>query len=205
MPVRRPAPRPRPCERRLAAADAMILAGRCIGWLVMASTAVGAAAVMLMMLQIVVDVALKNLFSFPLPATTIFVAHYYMIVVAYLPVALAEKLNSHITVEILAQHFARRYRLWLMAVMWLVSGVVAAAIAHRLWGEAMKKYNFGTFMIEQDVTFMIWPGFFVLPVGFGLFALVLFYRFACAVTGAASGLGEVSDDADERRVQQGVD
>ncbi|MEC9345538.1 MAG: TRAP transporter small permease [Pseudomonadota bacterium] len=180
----------------------MTFTGRVLGWLVMASTAIGAAAVMLMMLQIVADVLLKNLFEFPLPATTIFVAHYYMVVVAYLPVALAEKLNSHITVEILAQHFARRYRVWLTAVMWLASAVVAGAIAHRLWLEAMKKYDFGTFMIEQDVTFMIWPGYFVLPLGFGLFALVLLYRFACAVTGAASGLGEVVDDVDGQRVHQ---
>lgn len=184
---------------------AMTFAGRLLGWLVTASTVVGAAAVFLMMLQIVVDVVMKNLFEFPVPATTIFVTHYYMIVVAYLPVALAERLNNHITVEILVQHFARRVRIWLIAVMWLVSAVVAGAVTHRLWLEAVKKYDFGAFQIEQDVPFITWPSYFVLPAGFGLFTLILLYRFACAVTGAASGLGETPAEATDAHLDRGMD
>ena len=35
----------------------------------------------------------------------------------------------------------------------------------------------------NSVSVPIWPSYFVLPIGFGLLALVLFYRFASALSG----------------------
>lgn len=183
----------------------MIVAGRLLGWLVTASTVIGAAGVVLMMLQIVVDVLLKNLFQTSIPATTIVVAHYYMVMIAFLPMALAEKLNAHITVEVLVQHFSTRVRSWMAAVTWLVSAIVTGAVAMRLWTEAVKKFQVGAFLIEQNVPIVIWPSYFVLPIGFGLFSLVLLYRFIRAVTGTASGLGETPMDAHDERPEMGVD
>ena len=55
----------------------MTLIGRLLGWLIVAATFLGAAAVILMMLQIVADVALKNLISWPIPLTSILVANYW--------------------------------------------------------------------------------------------------------------------------------
>lgn len=170
--------------------------GRLLAWIVAASTMVGAAAVVLMMLQIVADVVLKNLLSWPIPATSIVVSHYYMVIVAYLPVALAEKVNGHISVEIVFRHFSQRWQRFAIGCVWLVSAVVAGGIAHRLWFEAMGKLAVEANVLESGLKIFTWPSYFVLPFGFGLFCLVLLYRFACSVTGLASGLGEVAYDAE---------
>lgn len=174
----------------------MIALGRMLSWLVTASTVVGAVAVILMMLQIVADVVLKNLVSWPLPLTSIFVANYYMVIAAFLPLALTEKLARHISVELLFRYFSARWQKWLGAVVCLFGGIVAAAIAWELWFEAMKRARVGTFIVEQSIAMPIWPTYFVLPLGFGMLALVLFYRVLVAVTGMAGGLGEAALDSD---------
>lgn len=170
--------------------------GRVLSWLVAASTMIGAAAVMLMMLQIVADVVLKNLFNWPIPTTSLIVSHYYMVTVAYLPVALSEKLNGHISVEVIFRQFSARWQKLVIGVVWLVSAVVAGGIAHRLWFEALKKMSVEANVLESGIKIFTWPSYFVLPLGFGLFALVLLYRFCCSTTGLASGLGETPFDAE---------
>lgn len=174
----------------------MTAIGRLLAWLVTASTVVGAVSVVLMMVQMVLDVLLKNLFNVRVPTTTIIVPHYYMIIVSYLPLALAEKFDRHITVDLVFRNLSRRLRQWVLCVVWLFSAIVSGAIAHRLWFEAMKKFQAGSVIIEQNTPIVVWPGYFVLPVGFGLLALVLLYRFVCGVSGVAGGLGEVKVDED---------
>ena len=118
---------------------AMYKIGRILSWLVTASTLVGAAAVLLMMLQIVADVLLKNLISWPIPTTSVIVSHYYMVIVAYIPIALSEKLNGHIAVEGLFQNFSRRWQILLMRCVWLVSAAVAGGITYQLWFEQQEQ------------------------------------------------------------------
>lgn len=168
----------------------MFALGRVLSWMVTASTMLGAVAVICMMLQMVLDVVMKNLFNEPVPATTIFVAHYYMVIVAYVPMALAEKLDRHITVDVVFRHFSANVKKWLLGVIWLLTSVICVVIAHELWFEAMKKFEVGAYIVEKGEPIIIWPAYFALPLGFALLGLVLLYRFACSVTGLASGLGE---------------
>lgn len=156
---------------------------RLVGHLVTLSTLVGAAAVVLMMVQILLDVTLRNLFQIPVPGTTTLVTSYYMLIVAYLPLAVAERTDSHIAVEVVSQLLGEKFRQWLHALTWLVSAMVAGTIAYALWGEALKAYSYGSFVIEMNRSIPIWPGYFILPAGFGLYALVLAVRLGCAVTG----------------------
>lgn len=156
---------------------------RLVGYLVTFSTLVGAAAVTLMMVQIIIDVTLRNLFQIAVPGTTTLVTSYYMLIVAYLPLAVAERADSHIAVEVVSHLLGEKLQSWLIAMTWLVSAIVAGTIAYALWLEAMKAYSYGSFVIELNRSIPIWPGYFILPFGFGLYALVLAVRLACAVTG----------------------
>lgn len=161
----------------------MAVVARLLSGLVTASAVVGAVAVILMMLQIVADVLVRGLFNWRLPLTTIIVANYYMIVVAYLPIALAETLNRNISVEILFNRFSPRWQHVMAAGTFLFSGIVCAGITWELWMEASRKARTGAFIVEHSVSVPIWPSYFVLPIGFGLLALVLFYRFASTLSG----------------------
>ncbi|WP_137389677.1 TRAP transporter small permease [Rhodoligotrophos defluvii] len=164
--------------------------GRLLAGMVTAATVIGAVAVVLMMLQIVADVVVRVGLNWRLPITTIIVANYYMVIVTYLPLALAEKLNRNISVEILFNHLSARWQHALGAGVLLFSGAVSAGLAWQLWVEAMKKYRIGAFIVEHELSAPIWPSYFALPLGFGLLSLLLFYRFACSIAGLSSGLGE---------------
>ncbi len=132
----------------------MNVLGRILAGIVTVSTMVGAVALILMMLQIVVEVFLKNIISWPLPLTSIFVANYYMVIVAFLPLGLAEKLSRHISVELLFQYFSSRWQHWLGGCICLFAGIVSAGVAWQLWGEAMKRLRVGTFIVEQSISDM---------------------------------------------------
>ena len=167
----------------------MIRTGRIIGFLVTLSTVLGAAAVLLMMFQIIFDVFLRNFFSRGVPGTTTLVTNYYMIIVAYVPLALAERMDSHIAVEVVSQLLSKRLRQWLIALTWALSGIVSGMVAWALWGEALKSYSYGSFVIEFNVPIATWPGYFALPLGFGLYSLILIYRLACAAVGVDASEG----------------
>ncbi len=167
--------------------------GRIVSLLVTASTIIGAAAVLLMMVQIIINVTVRGLFSYPVPGTTTAVTSYYMVIVAFLPLALAERMNSHITVEVVAQMLAARPRQWLLALTWTLAAIVTGWVCYAEWGEAVKAFGYGSFTIEQNTPIPIWPGYFVLPIGFGLYALVLIYRLACSLAGVKT-LPEFEDD-----------
>lgn len=152
---------------------------------------VGLVAVGLMMLHITIDVAGKFIFNVPVPATIAMVSSYYMVVVAFLPIAFAETRNSHITVEVLTELFPMRIQKHLYSWSYVISALVYGLLTYRMWHEAVRAQGNGTFIMEQSTKLVTWPSYYLLPIGCGLMTLVLIYRFVLYMTGAKSGLGEV--------------
>ena len=167
------------------------LVGRMLAGMVKLTTWLGMLAVGLMMLHITIDVAGKFIFNAPIPATITVVSNYYMVVVAFLPIAFAETRNSHITVEVLTELFPVRTQRHLYSWTYLLSATVFALITYRTWGEALTKHEIGTFIMEQGTKMITWPSYYLLPIGTGLMTVVLIYRWVIYITGANSGLGEV--------------
>jgi len=171
--------------------------GRVLRWLTTGCAIVGSAALLLMMLQIAADVALKNLFGWPLPLTATLVTKWYMVAVAFLPLALTEILDRHIAVEVVFHKFPRSWQRIGGGLVCLMSALIVAYLALPLWEEAVKRMNAGTFIVENNVILAIWQPYFFLPVGFGLFAAVLLYRAAVLLGRMKSGMGEVPIDAED--------
>lgn len=144
---------------------------------------VGFVAVGLMVTQITVDVISEYVFRFPLPATVTSVSNYYMLVVAFLPLALAERRNQHISVEVLYDIFPAKLQHFLDGASYVFSALVFAGVAWQTWVDAMKKAGIGSFMMEQGVKVPIWPAHFLLPVGSGLIVVVLVLKFVLHVQG----------------------
>lgn len=164
--------------------------GRLLARAVDLTTVIGLVAVALMMLHITVDVAGKFLLNTPVPATIALVSNYYMVTVAFLPLAFAETRNSHITVEVLTELFPLRVQRHLYSWSYLLSALIYALIAYRSWNEAVRAQGVGTFIMEQSTKLITWPSYYLLPLGAGLMTIVVLYRFALYLTGAESGLGE---------------
>lgn len=143
--------------------------------------AIGAVAIFLMMLHITADVIGKFVFNRPLPGTIPIVSQYYMVIAAFLPLAMVERLTGHISVEILYTAFPRTLRGIASIFATALGTVVFAAMTWATWGEAVKKYAIGAFSYEQGVKVPVWPSHFILPAGTALFTLVLLWRLFAQV------------------------
>lgn len=152
---------------------------------------IGLIAVALMMFHITIDVVGKFAMNEPVPATIALVSSYYMVVIAFIPIAYAETRNSHISVEVMTELFPWRAQLHLYSWSYLISALVYGLLTYRSWNEAMRTQEAGSFIMEQGTKLLVWPSYYLLPIGCGLMTVVLIYRFVIYLTGAKSGLGEV--------------
>jgi TRAP-type C4-dicarboxylate transport system permease small subunit len=168
--------------------------GRLLGRLTDLLAFLACAAVVLMMLHITFDVFMRFI-GRPIPATVTIVPHYYMLPIIFLPLALAERNNAHITVEIFVQLLRRSWQRALAVLSWAVAAGVFGILLYQTWLDAVEKWRVGTFMMEVDWKIPIWASYFFLPAGFALVVAVLIYRILTTLTGARSGLREASHDA----------
>ena len=71
-------------------------------------TLIGGAAIALMMLHITADIIARFFLNTPLPGTITVVAHYYMIIAIFLPLAYTEQCKASISVELISGYFSPR-------------------------------------------------------------------------------------------------
>ena len=157
--------------------------GTLLSKLVTVSTIVGAVSIVLMIVQISIDVFLINVFLVTLPATGAIVANYYMAAISFLPVALAEKLDQHISVDVIFNLLPKSMQIWVLQAVRLAVAVATGAAAYGFLLDAIHKYQNNSHVLELDLKIPDWPGFFMLPIGFGLWSLINFYKFIVDLTG----------------------
>lgn len=175
----------------------MIWLGRLLGRGIDITTVIACAAVVFMMAQIAVDVTGRYIFNTSMPATIAMVANYYMVMVAFLPLALTERRNDHISVELVATQMPLGMQRHLYAWTHLFSGVVLGFLAYAGWIEATTKHAISAFIIERGIRVPVWPSYYLLPLGCGMMSLVLLYRFLTYLFSSRSGLGETPVIGDE--------
>ncbi|WP_339948063.1 TRAP transporter small permease [uncultured Albimonas sp.] len=154
---------------------------RLLGWIVQGATWLAAAAAVLMMVHISVDVISKYVFRTPLPGTIAIVSNYYMVLVAFLPLAFAERRNGHIGVEVLTTRFPPHAQRALNIVSLLFCAAVFGALTWQSWIEAGRALQIGAFEIEFDVKLLTWPARYLLPLGAGLMTAALLAKAALAL------------------------
>lgn len=147
----------------------------------------GGVALVLMMLHITAEVIARYVFSSPLHGSVEIVSAYYMVGVVFLPLALIERVNGHIVVELLSKHFPQRAQEILIAVVSLASAMFFAAFAWQTWGDALKKYEIGEQALGT-VAVTVWPTRFYIPVSCALLALVLVHKAVQLIRGDNSSL-----------------
>lgn len=168
----------------------MFLFGRVLSGIITAVTILAGIAVVIMMLNISADVVGRYFFNAPLPATIAFVSNYYMVIAAFIPLALCQKRDAHISVEVFMQLLPQSVQRHAYRWAWLYSAAVFGMLTWVSWIQAESKRSAGTYVLEMGVKLPIWPGYYTLPIGFGLITLVLIYQFVVYLTGSKSGLGD---------------
>jgi TRAP-type C4-dicarboxylate transport system permease small subunit len=149
-------------------------------------------AVILMMLHVNLDVAMRYIFSAPFANTVEIVSTYYIVAIVFLPLALVERCNGNIVVELLAQHLPRRVAELLIAWVALISAVYFTAFAIRTGEDAIQKYNVGEVILGNS-QLTVWPTRFYLPIGCALLVLVLLYKAWRLFCGDNSVLNQPAD------------
>ncbi len=155
-------PPPERLVRVIHTLDAIsIRSGKLFAWLIFPMVA-----------SLVYEVVARYVFNAPLHGTVEIVSSYYMVAVVFLPLAMIERLNGHIVVELVTQHLPRRGQDALIGIVALVSALYFATFAWRTWGDALNKYAVGESALGT-VQVTIWPTRFYLPIGCGRAILVL--------------------------------
>lgn len=137
---------------------------------------VGSVGVLALLVHVGLDVLTRNLFGRPIPATNEIVSHYYMVLIAFLPMAWVERERAMVSVEILDPVLSERARLASDLLVALLASAVYVLIAWVNWRAGLSRWAVGSFVDVLGHRIPIWPTYFLAPVGFLLAALVTLLR-----------------------------
>jgi TRAP-type C4-dicarboxylate transport system permease small subunit len=158
---------------------------------------VGAIGILAMLVHVVAYVVSRHVLSTPIPATVEIVSRYYMITIAFLPLAWADRRGDMISVEIFGDLIRGRLKLFNSLFVVLLSGVTYSALAYTTWFKAMREFGVKSFVVSLNTAIPVWPTYFVLPIAFALAALVCVVKIWLLLTGPNEGHTPKSVPAEE--------
>lgn len=117
-----------------------------------------------MMIHVSVDVFARTALNAPLRQTNQMVAAYYMIAVAFLPIALLGKHDDHISVDV----FTDAMRPWLRRVFAVFTTLLGmaymVAFTWQSWISAARRTEQGEVLEISGGYMIVWPGRWLLPI-----------------------------------------
>jgi len=139
--------------------------------------------VLLLILHVSADVIMRALFNYPIKGTIEFVSYFYMIGITFLALAMVERRDAHISVEVLTELMPPRVVRVLIILATILAIIVLVLLCWRSWVEAASNYRRGSaLVVAGGEQLPIWPSYFMLPIGFGVATLAAVYKLACLVT-----------------------
>jgi TRAP-type C4-dicarboxylate transport system permease small subunit len=144
---------------------------------------IAGAAVVVAIMHITVDVALRYLFRQSLPGTIAIVINYYMPMMAFLPLAFTQRTDGHIVVDLFVSILPQAVQRHIVGWVFLLSAMLCTLLTWTTWGEAVNKFQRGTFSFEDGTVIATWPGQFLPTIGYGLLTLMLVLQFLRYLTG----------------------
>jgi TRAP-type C4-dicarboxylate transport system permease small subunit len=136
----------------------------------------GTFGIIVMMVHITTDVLARLVLGSPLIGTNEIVSRYYMVAIAFLPLAWAEHRNAMISVELIDGFLGRGALLVSDIVVGLVSVGALLLVASTSLGEAMDALHKGAFVMAIATRIPIWPTYFIIPIGCALAAVLVVFR-----------------------------
>ena len=169
---------------------------------VAAVTAAAGVVMILMMLHIVMDVALRYLFQTPIIGTLEVVSWYYMVCAAFLPVAYVQMNRRHLVVEMFTMGLTRRGMAFLDTLIGILTLIYVGILNYLV----IRKAIVSTRQNEiQDATFFdlaIWPSRWILAVSFSVMTIVILTQI---IVDGRFALFQKGRPTFERRAGRGAD
>ena len=135
--------------------------------------ALGGVAIVALMLHVCADVVGKYFFNQPIMGTLEIVSRYYMVACVFLPLAWVQLRRQHLTVEMFTMGLSERRLAALDGAVALLGFAYVAVLTWLVFGQAVDATRDNEFLSLTFYDLPAWPSRWVLPVSFGLFALVL--------------------------------
>ncbi|WP_284154886.1 TRAP transporter small permease [Algicella marina] len=129
---------------------------------------IGAVAILMLMVHVVTDVVMRNVANQPVPATYEIVTNYYMVALAFIPLAWLERSGGMVNVEVLEAALTPRMIWYSDKLVALISTAIYLALAWVTFAASLKTFAAGTFVLAQTVPIPTWPAYFLPPLGFAL-------------------------------------
>lgn len=144
-------------------------------WSVIDAALVTAAGLVLIVgiLHVTADVAMKYFFASPIPGTIVYVSNYYMTTVVFLPLVSAELRRQHIAVDLWPSHTPAWLNRLSARVTWAISAAVYGLLAWNTWQDAYRKFEENEYVLDQSGFVTTWPSYFILPLGMALMTALL--------------------------------
>ncbi len=137
---------------------------------------VGTLGIVAMMLHITLDIILRATISVSIPATLELVTRYYMGSLAMLPLAWVEWRKEMIFVEALGGFFGDLGTRVVDVLVSVLSAGIYVVLTIATWNKAMEQYDIGSYVMSLSFPMPVWPTYFILPISFGLAAVVSVVR-----------------------------
>ena len=147
-----------------------------IDMLARAGAVLGAAAILLMMVHVTLDVVMRKLLGAPLPGTLSAVTNYYMVIAVFMPLALVERHRAHISVDVMMPLLPARLSRYVGAMSGLAAALIMALVAWRGWTDAVRDWQASASQVQGSAVMPVWPVHFAVPFGAGLLAIALLLR-----------------------------
>jgi TRAP-type C4-dicarboxylate transport system permease small subunit len=132
---------------------------------------VGALAVLALMVHVSADIAMRNLWNRPIPATYEVVVNYYMVALAFIPLAWVERSGAMIQVEVINGALSPLMMRVSEALVAVISAAIYATLAWVTWQVAVRQTAVSGFVTANQIRVPVWPAYWLPPLGFALAAL----------------------------------
>ena len=136
----------------------------------------GAVATLLLMVHVGTDIVMRNVWNAPIPATWEVVTHYYMVALAFVPLAWVEKTGGMVQVEVINGALSPGMMRLSDILVALIAMVIYAVLAWVTWQAALSRTAVGAFVMANQTRVVTWPAYWIPPLGFGLAALSVALR-----------------------------
>jgi TRAP-type C4-dicarboxylate transport system permease small subunit len=144
--------------------------------LLAALAVLGAIATLLLMAHVGLDIVMRNVWNAPIPATWEIVTHYYMVTLAFVPLAWLEKSGGMVQVEIINGALSPGMMRVSDILVAVIAAVIYATLAWVTWQAAMSRTAVGAFVMANQTRVVVWPAYWLPPLGFGLAAMSVALR-----------------------------
>lgn len=141
-----------------------------------ATTGIASIIVALMMLHVSADVFARTVFNHPLIGTTEIVSAYYMVGLAFLPIAWISRQRGHIIVELFTAHLPRRKLKALDAFAGILTLIYVSLFVWKLLETAIEKTHIREAWEAATGFVEVWPSRWIVPASFAFMAIYVLIR-----------------------------